>query len=101
MARASTSLPRKTLNVLGYLILNRARPVTRDSIAFALFPDEDEDKARTSLRRNLSYLLSALPDGKQFVNADPSAWLGTRRTRARRRHRLRRCAFAREATRTR
>ena len=58
-------LPRKTLNVLGYLILNRARPVTRDSIAFALFPDEDEEKARTSLRRNLSYLLSALPDGKQ------------------------------------
>jgi DNA-binding SARP family transcriptional activator len=64
------ALPRKTLNVLAYLILHRARAPARDSIAFALFPDEDEEQARGSLRRNLSYLLSALPDGKQFVKAD-------------------------------
>lgn len=54
-------LTRKTLNVLAYLMLNRARPATRDSIAFALFPDDDEDAARGHLRRNLSYLLSGLP----------------------------------------
>jgi DNA-binding SARP family transcriptional activator/tetratricopeptide (TPR) repeat protein len=69
-------LPRKTLNVLAYLILNYRRPSTRDSIAFALFPDEDEERARNSLRRNLSYLLTALPDGRQFVSADAErlAW---------------------------
>ena len=72
-------LPRKTLNVLGYLVLNSKRPPTRDAVAFALFPDEDEDKARGSLRRNLSYLLSALPSterGEPYVNADAErvAW---------------------------
>ena len=66
-------LPRKTLNVLGYLILKSKRPPTRDAVAFALFPDEDEEKARGSLRRNLSYLLSSLPSdqGEPFVVADP------------------------------
>lgn len=72
-------LPRKTLNVLGYLVLNSKRPPTRDAVAFSLFPDEDEDKARGSLRRNLSYLLSALPstdDGEPYViaDADRVAW---------------------------
>ncbi|HTA39162.1 MAG TPA: AAA family ATPase, partial [Candidatus Acidoferrales bacterium] len=72
-------LPRKTLNVLAYLILNRARPNTRDSVAFALFPDESEEKARTSLRRNLSHLLAAFPEGKQCVHADSErlAWNAT------------------------
>lgn len=72
-------LPRKTLNVLGYLILKNKRPPTRDAVAFALFPDEDEEKARNSLRRNLSYLLSSLPPtdgGEPFVHADAErlAW---------------------------
>ena len=53
-------LPRKTLNVLAYLILNRRRAPTRDTIAFALFPDDDEETARGALRRNLSYLLQTL-----------------------------------------
>lgn len=64
------SLPRKTLHVLAYAILNRRRPSNRDSVAFDLFPDEDEEKARNSLRRNLSYLLSAIPDGKRYLHAD-------------------------------
>jgi DNA-binding SARP family transcriptional activator/tetratricopeptide (TPR) repeat protein len=65
-------LPRKTLNVLAYLILHRKRPPTRESLAFALFPDEEEDTARASLRRNLSYLLSSLPrapESSRFVSA--------------------------------
>ena len=65
-------LPRKTLNVLAYLILNKRAP-TRDAAASALFPDEDEDQARNSLRRNLSYLLSSLPPiagGEPFVHTD-------------------------------
>lgn len=69
-------LPRKTLNVLAYLILHRRRATARDSIAFALFPDEDEERARASLRRNLSYLLSALPDSDRLILAggDRIAW---------------------------
>jgi DNA-binding SARP family transcriptional activator/tetratricopeptide (TPR) repeat protein len=72
-------LPRKTLNVLGYLILQSKRPPTRDAVAFTLFPDEDEEKARGSLRRNLFHLLSALPStdgGEPFVRADAErvAW---------------------------
>lgn len=55
-------LPRKTLDVLAYLLLNRGRTMPRASVAFALFPDDEEELARGSLRRNLSYLLSALPE---------------------------------------
>jgi len=70
---------RKTLNVLAYLVLHRQRPVMRDSVAFALFPDDDEEVARNNLRRNLSYLLSSLPprsDDTKFVIADTEtlAW---------------------------
>ncbi|HEY5096278.1 MAG TPA: AAA family ATPase [Candidatus Eremiobacteraceae bacterium] len=54
-------LPRKTLNVMAYLILHCGRHTARDSIAYALFPDDDEETARGHLRRNLSYLLSSLP----------------------------------------
>lgn len=70
------ALPRKTLNVLAYLVLNRRRAPTRDTIAFALFPDDDEETARGALRRNLSYLLGALPDGRAFIDADAErvAW---------------------------
>lgn len=63
-------LPRKTLNVLAYLILNRHRPPMRETVAFALFPDDEEEAARGGLRRNLSYLLSALPalpNSQRFV----------------------------------
>jgi DNA-binding SARP family transcriptional activator/tetratricopeptide (TPR) repeat protein len=70
------ALPRKTLHVLAYLILNRRRPTTRDTVAFALFPDDEEEATRNALRRNLSYLLGALPDGRQFIDADADriAW---------------------------
>ncbi len=67
------TLGRKTLHVLAYLILHRDRPLLRDSVAFALFPDDLEDAARGHLRRNLSYLLSSLParpENARFVLAD-------------------------------
>ncbi len=69
-------MPRKTLNVLAYLILNRRRAPTRDTIAFALFPDEDEDTARAALRRNLMHLMQALPDARAFIDVDAEriAW---------------------------
>lgn len=72
-------LPRKTLNVLGYLVIHRDRPPTRDTLAFALFPDQEEEAARASLRQNLSYLISSLPpapDASPYVLADAArvAW---------------------------
>ena len=75
-------LVRKTLNVLAYLVLHRQRPAMRDSVAFALFPDDEEETARGNLRRNLSYLLSSLPprtDETRFVRADNEtiAWSDT------------------------
>lgn len=56
------SLPRKTLDVLAYLLLNRGRALPRAAVAFNLFPDDEEELAKGSLRRNLSYLLSSLPE---------------------------------------
>lgn len=69
-------LARKTLHVLAYVILNRERPIARDTIAFDLFPDDEEERARGSLRRNLSYLLSTLPEGGRFLDVDTEriAW---------------------------
>ena len=58
--------------MLAYLIVHRRRPPTRESPAYALFPNEEEETARGSLRRNLSYLLSSLPrtpDAARFVLA--------------------------------
>lgn len=66
-------LPRKTLDVLAYLILNRHRTLSRATAAFTLFPDDLEEVARGSLRRNLSYLMSSLPSApkaNRFVLAD-------------------------------
>jgi DNA-binding SARP family transcriptional activator len=63
-------LPRKTLNVLAYLILNRTRAPSRDTVAFTLFPEDDEETARNALRRNLFALIHALPDGRRFIVAD-------------------------------
>jgi DNA-binding SARP family transcriptional activator/tetratricopeptide (TPR) repeat protein len=71
------TLPRKTLHVLAFLIVNRQRPMMRDAVAFALFPDDDEETARNALRRNLSYLLSTLPNGRRFIEVDTErlAWI--------------------------
>ncbi|MBN2005858.1 MAG: AAA family ATPase [Anaerolineae bacterium] len=53
--------PPKTLPLLAYLLLNRAQPVSREQVAFALWSDEAETVARANLRRHLHYLQRALP----------------------------------------
>src|SRR5271165_1320135 len=53
--------PPRTLPLLTYLLLHRAKPVSREMAAFTLWPDDDETSARTNLRRHLHYLQSALP----------------------------------------
>ncbi len=57
------SAPPKTLPLFAYLLLNRRSLLRRESVAFALWPDDTEDAARSNLRRHLNYLKNALPPG--------------------------------------
>jgi DNA-binding SARP family transcriptional activator len=60
----------KTVPLLAYLLLHRAGPVRRDSLAFTLWEDDEEEKARTNLRRHLHELGRLLP-------AAPVPWIVT------------------------
>ncbi len=53
--------PRKTLPVLAYLLLNRDAPIARDFLAYVMWPDEEEEPARTKLRMTLYDLARVLP----------------------------------------
>ncbi len=53
--------PRKTLPILAYLLMNRDAPVARDFLAYVMWPDEEEDSARSRLRMNLYELGRVLP----------------------------------------
>ena len=53
--------PRKTLAILAYLLLNRAAPIARDFLAYVMWPDDEEEPARTKLRMNLYDLARVLP----------------------------------------
>jgi DNA-binding SARP family transcriptional activator/tetratricopeptide (TPR) repeat protein len=71
--------PRKSLQVLAYLLLHRDAPVSRDYLAFLIWPDEEEAAARTRLRATLSDLLRVLPQpGQDFVGSSTDAlwWNG-------------------------
>ncbi len=59
--RAQLHLAPKALSVLAYLLLHRGVPVSRDTIAFALWPDDREDLARANLRRMIYLLQRTLP----------------------------------------
>src|SRR5580692_11178830 len=56
--------PPRTLPLLAYLIVHRRKPIPRESVAFALWPDDSEVAARANLRRHLHYLQSSLPPVK-------------------------------------
>jgi len=53
--------PLKASALLGYLIVNRSRAMPRDATAYALWPDEEEAKARANLRRHIALLQHVLP----------------------------------------
>jgi predicted ATPase/DNA-binding SARP family transcriptional activator len=55
-----SALP-KTLPLWAYLLLHRDKPVPRDKLAYLLWPDVPERKARANLRRHLYDLRQALP----------------------------------------
>jgi DNA-binding SARP family transcriptional activator/tetratricopeptide (TPR) repeat protein len=62
--------PPRTLPLLAFLLLNRDAHLTRDTLAFTLWPDETEEVARTNLRRHLNYLKNALPRECAWFVAD-------------------------------
>jgi DNA-binding SARP family transcriptional activator/tetratricopeptide (TPR) repeat protein len=69
--------PRKSLQVLAYLLLHRAAPVSREYLAFLLYPDDEEGAARAKLRATLSELPKILPapaDRYVIVDTDKVAW---------------------------
>ena len=61
--------PRKTLSLLAYLLLHRETPLSRDFLAYLMWPDDTEESARSKLRANLYDLARVLPP------AAPGHWL--------------------------
>ncbi len=51
----------KVVPLLGYLLVHRAAPMARRTVANALWPDDGEEEARANLRRHLNYLHALLP----------------------------------------
>jgi len=51
----------RSVALLAFLVLHRAAHLTRDALAFALWPDEAESDARSNLRRHLHHLTTTLP----------------------------------------
>jgi len=61
-----------TLAMIAMLVLKRGRPVSRESLAFTLFPDHNEANALAELRRYLYRANRALPDrnGEAWILGD-------------------------------
>jgi predicted ATPase/DNA-binding SARP family transcriptional activator len=55
------SAPRKTLPILAYLLAHRQVAVSREFLAFLIWPDVEEEVARNNLRRNLTLFKTILP----------------------------------------
>lgn len=57
--------------LLAYLLLHRHAPLSRQYLAFLLWPDSGESQARSNLRNLLHALRQALPDADQFLQIEP------------------------------
>jgi DNA-binding SARP family transcriptional activator/tetratricopeptide (TPR) repeat protein len=64
------AVPPKALSILAYLLLHRGTRISRDTLSFAVWPDEDEDEARARLRKYLYRLAKALPAESDSILAD-------------------------------
>lgn len=66
--------PARALSLLTYLFVHANAPLSRDAVAFALWPDDIESDARANLRRHLFYLtndvLPAPPPKTTWIVAD-------------------------------
>ncbi len=75
--RVALATPRKSLQVLAYLLLHRSSAVSREYLAFLLYPDDDEGSARAKLRATLSELAKVLPQPVEryvTIDTDKVAW---------------------------
>ena len=75
--RLRFTTPRKSLQVLAYLLLHRAVAVSREYLAFLLYPDDEESSARAKLRATLSELPKILPRPAEryvTIDGDKIAW---------------------------
>src|SRR5512143_2898495 len=59
--------PPRTLHLLAYLLLHRQATLTRDQLAFTLWPDRAEAEARGQLRRYVYRLRQLLPAGDWLI----------------------------------
>jgi DNA-binding SARP family transcriptional activator len=60
----------KARALLAYLAVEKARPHRRESLAALLWPDQNDERARQSLRQALSHLKQAL-NGEDFLLISP------------------------------
>ncbi|HEX5617086.1 MAG TPA: AAA family ATPase [Solirubrobacteraceae bacterium] len=60
-------------SLLAYLLVHRDAPVPRQRLAFLLWPDSNEQQARTNLRHVLHKLRHALPDADRYLEVTPRA----------------------------
>src|SRR5579863_2750454 len=51
----------RCLALIAFLLLHRDAHITRDALAFTLWPEDSEDEARGKLRRHLYHANAALP----------------------------------------
>lgn len=69
--RVAFATPRKSLQLLAYLWLHPGTTVSREYLAFLLYPDDEESAARAKLRGTLAELPKILPaSSQQYVTAD-------------------------------
>ena len=69
--------PRKSLQVLAYLLFHRGVAVSREYLAFLLYPDDEEGSARAKLRATLSEMPKILPrPAERYVSIESEkvAW---------------------------
>jgi DNA-binding SARP family transcriptional activator/predicted ATPase len=57
-------------SLLAYLVLNGDTPVSRERLAYLLWPASAESQARTNLRQLLHHLKRALPSDCEFLQSD-------------------------------
>jgi non-specific serine/threonine protein kinase len=72
-ATLTPELRPRARRLLAYLLLHRQRPLTRESVAFTLWPDQSEKEALGTLRRALSDLRAVLP------KSDKHDWIAVTR----------------------
>lgn len=60
----------RPISLLAYLLLHRRTPVSRQHLAFTLWPDSSESQARTNLRNLVYTLRKFLPDADAYIAAD-------------------------------